>query len=82
MIKVLFSGRYFSDKLNETMEIVFLLQCNLYRKKYEKYNNNNYYMLLSVDFLDKHFFALLLYFNTLNTASFSYKSVIDITNAP
>ena len=39
MIKVLFSGRYFSDKLNETMEIVFLLQCNLYRKKYEKYNN-------------------------------------------
>ena len=62
MIKVLFSGRYFSDKLNETMEIVFLLQCNLYRKKYEKYNNNNYYMLLSVDFLDKHFFALLLYF--------------------
>ena len=45
MIKVLFSGRYFSDKLNETMEIVFLLQCNLYRK------------YCQLTFLDKHFFA-------------------------
>ena len=40
---VLFTGeQYFSDKLNETMEIVFLLQSNLYRKKYEKYNNFGY----------------------------------------
>ena len=43
VIKVLFTGeQYFSDKLNETMEIVFLLQSNLYRKKYEKYNNFGY----------------------------------------
>ena len=43
VIKVLFTGeQYFSDKLNETMEIVFLLQQNLYRKKYEKYNNLYY----------------------------------------
>jgi hypothetical protein len=36
--EVLFTGEYyFSDKLNETMEIVFLLQYNLHRKKYGKY---------------------------------------------
>ena len=34
-------NQYFSDKLNETMEIVFVLQYNLYRKKYEKYNKIN-----------------------------------------
>jgi hypothetical protein len=44
VLKVLFTGEYyFSDKLNETMEIVFLLQYNLYRKKYEKYNNIYHY---------------------------------------
>ena len=40
---VLFTGeQYFSDKLNEAMEIAFLLQKKLYRKKYEKYNQINY----------------------------------------
>jgi hypothetical protein len=40
---VLFTGEYyFSEKFNEIMEIVFLLQYNLYRKKYEKYDNTRY----------------------------------------
>ena len=32
------------DKLSEAIEIVVVLQWNVYRKKYEKYNNQYYYI--------------------------------------